>query len=101
MAADNNATRGYDLPHEAEVLAVLREHGVKRAFLFGSAARGELKPESDINLLVDLDGPTNYGLLLMLSEELEGITGRDIEVIAAIEPLFKPYIEPDLIELPL
>lgn len=91
----------YTLPHEAEVLAVLRAHGVKRAYLFGSAARGELRPESDINLLVDLDGPTNYGLMLMLSEELEAITGREVEVIAAIKSVFKPYIEPDLIELSL
>lgn len=101
MTEQANHAHGYDLPHEAEVLAVLRKHKVQRAFLFGSAARGELTPDSDINLLVDLDGPTNYGKLLMMSEELEDITGRDVEVIAAIEPLFKPYIEPDLIELPL
>lgn len=101
MPADDDVTKAYDLPHEAEVLEALQKHGVQRAFLFGSAARRELTPESDINLLVDVDGPTNYGLLLMLSEELEEITGRDVEVIAAIEPLFKPYIEPDLIELPL
>lgn len=101
MSEQAEPSHGYDLPHEAEVLAVLRAHKVQRAFLFGSAARGELMPDSDINLLVDLDGPTNYGKLLMMSEELEAITGRDVEVIAAIEPLFKPYIEPDLVELPL
>ena len=33
----------------------LRAHGVKHAALFGSVARGEQRPDSDIDILVDLD----------------------------------------------
>jgi predicted nucleotidyltransferase len=35
--------------------ADLRAHGVTHAALFGSVARGELRPDSDIDILVDLD----------------------------------------------
>ncbi len=35
--------------------ADLRAHGVMRAALFGSAARDEQRPDSDIDILVDLD----------------------------------------------
>ena len=101
MSASGPSEKPYDLPHEAEVLAVLRDNGVQRAFLFGSAARGELEPESDINLLVDIEGPTDYGLLFLLTETLEEITGHEVVVVDAIKPLFMPYIEPDLVELPL
>ena len=37
--------------HEAE----LRQLGVRHAAVFGSVARGEARPESDIDVLVDLD----------------------------------------------
>jgi len=35
--------------------ADLRAHGVKHAALFGSVARDEQRPDSDIDILVDLD----------------------------------------------
>jgi hypothetical protein len=37
--------------HEAE----LRQFGVRHAAVFGSVARGQARPESDIDVLVDLD----------------------------------------------
>lgn len=101
MAKSAQSGAPYELPHEDEVLEVLRAYGVKRARLFGSAARGELSPTSDINILVDLDGPTDYGLLMRLGEDLEAIVQRNVDVVARVHPLFWPYIEPDLVELAL
>ena len=37
--------------HEAE----LRAHGVARAALFGSLARGDARPDSDVDLMVEID----------------------------------------------
>ena len=91
----------YTLPHEQTVLAILREFGVVRAQLFGSAARGELTPASDIDLLVQFDGMPDYGVLLRLSETLEQATGRSYDVLTSIKSAFRPYIEPELQELPL
>jgi predicted nucleotidyltransferase len=41
-----------DLP-EAELADFCRRHQVRELALFGSAARGEMRPDSDIDLLVD------------------------------------------------
>ncbi|MDO5099005.1 MAG: nucleotidyltransferase domain-containing protein [Corynebacterium sp.] len=101
MITPSTSTQNYDLPKEQIVLAILRRFGVVRAQLFGSAARGELGPNSDIDLLVELDGKVDYGKLLLLSEELEVATGRRFDVLTSIKEVFRPYIEPELVELPL
>ena len=89
------------LPYEQTVLSILRDFGIVRAQLFGSAARGELTPASDIDLLVKPDGPVDYGQLFLLQEALEAATGRSFDILTSIKEPFRPYIEPELIELPL
>lgn len=101
MSTPSNSVQNYELPKEQTVLAILRKFGVVRAQLFGSAARGELTPNSDIDLLVELDGKVDYGKLLLLSEELEAATNRRFDVLTSIKKVFRPYIEPELVELPL
>lgn len=91
----------YDLPEEEAVLDVLRAFGVRRAQLFGSAARRELGPESDIDLLVELSGAVDYGVLVRLSEALEAVAGRRFDVMTSIKAPFRSFIEPELVELPL
>ena len=44
----------------SENRAELSKMGVSSLALFGSAARGELRPDSDIDLLVDLEPPYTY-----------------------------------------
>lgn len=101
MAAQATPSRDYDLPNEAEVLQVLRQYDVKRAQLFGSAARGELRPDSDIDLLIECNGPLDYVNILYISEAIERITGRSADVIVGLRPELWPYVEPDLVDLPL
>ena len=81
------------------MLNTLRKYGVVKAHLFGSAARGELTPASDLDFLIEMKDSPDYGVLLRLSEELE--TGYPVDVLTSIKPVFRPYIEPDLMELPL
>lgn len=97
--AATNAT--YDLPEEQAVLDVLRDFGVRRAQLFGSAARRELTPESDIDLLVEMADPVDYGVIFRLSQALEAVAGRPFDVLTSIKVPFRPFIEPELVELPL
>lgn len=91
----------YELPEEEAVLDVLRAFGVRRAQLFGSAARRELTPESDIDLLVEFAGPVDYGELFRLSEALEAAAGCPFDVLTSIKQPFLPFIEPELVDLPL
>lgn len=68
------------LEKRREVLAVARRHGVGRLRVFGSAARGEARPDSDIDLLIeDVAEPTPFfpgGLIA----DLEELLGRRVEV---------------------
>lgn len=54
-----------------EVLRVAARHGAENILLFGSAARGEDTPDSDIDLLVDVTGVTSLWLPGSLTAELE------------------------------
>ncbi len=48
-----------------------RANGVRRLALFGSALRGELRPDSDIDLLVEFEPGRTPGLLRLAALELE------------------------------
>ena len=39
------------------VSEMCKRYGVRELAVFGSAARGDLRPESDVDILVDLDWP--------------------------------------------
>jgi predicted nucleotidyltransferase len=59
----------------AEILALAARHGAHNVRVFGSVARGEARPESDIDLLVDLEPGRNLldlgGLLMDLRDLLQ------------------------------
>jgi predicted nucleotidyltransferase len=68
--------------HREEVrAAVARHHGVS-VHVFGSVARGEAGPESDVDLLVDFAPESSLFDLLRLTDELEQILGRPVDVVA-------------------
>ena len=82
-------------------LVTLRSHGVVSAYLFGSVARGEERPDSDLDLLVAFGDGGSFADQLHLSEDLERLCRRRVDVLTQIHPAFAPYIEPTLIPIPL
>ena len=58
----------------------LRARGITSLDLFGSMARGEAGPESDVDLLIEVDPAAGFGLsdLLDVQEELGGLLDRRI-----------------------
>ncbi len=71
----------------------LRYH-VKELSLFGSAARGEMGPESDIDVMVEFEPGVRIGLIKFesLAEELEALTGRKVDLVT--KGGLKPWIRP-------
>lgn len=59
-----------------------RQHHVRWLRLFGSALRGELRPDSDIDLLVEFEPGHVPGLLAMAQMELDlgALMGREVEL---------------------
>src|SRR2546423_876259 len=88
-----------------KIVPVLSPYGVKRIALFGSVARGEETPESDVDLLITLkprEQRPPLGLRWFgLERELGQILGREVEMVneSALKPRVRPYIERDLVIL--
>jgi len=60
----------------------LREMGVARLLVFGSVARGEERPGSDVDLLVEFDGrPVGYFHLFKVQRHLENLLGRRVDLV--------------------
>jgi len=57
-----------------------RQFGVKSLALFGSVARDEAGPTSDVDLLVEFDRPTGYFGLVRLEQHLQTVLGRPVDL---------------------
>lgn len=71
-----------------EILRIAAKHGVRRMRLFGSVARGEAGPESDVDFLVEACAHTSPWFPAGLILDLEDLLGRPIHVVteAALNP---------------
>jgi predicted nucleotidyltransferase len=65
-----------------DILAVAARHHGERVRLFGSIARGEERPTSDIDLLVDFSEGSSLFDLIRMTRELEALLGRSVDVIS-------------------
>ena len=76
---------------------IAARHGASNVRLFGSVARGEERPDSDVDLLVDLEEDRGFRDYLALAEELEGLLHRKVDLLLArsLSPHFRPFIEAD------
>ncbi|HUD60037.1 MAG TPA: nucleotidyltransferase family protein [Acetobacteraceae bacterium] len=76
---------------------IAARHGASNLRLFGSVARGEERPDSDVDLLIDLAEDRGFGDYLALAEELETLLHRKVDLVLArsLSPHFRPYIEAD------
>ncbi len=81
-----------------DVLAILRRfkqgrgetYGIKRIGVFGSVARGEPRPDSDIDIVYETDSPNLFRASHM-RQELEELMGRHVDVVR-----FRPHMNPRL-----
>ena len=64
-----------------DILAASRRHGVTRVRVFGSMARGDAGPTSDLDLLVDVGPNTSPWFPGGLAAELESMLGRPVQIV--------------------
>jgi len=93
----------------AEVIALLsarrdeiaRRFGVRSLSLFGSVARDEARSDSDVDVLVEFDGPTTFDGHMGLLIFLEDLLGRRVDVITVkgLKPRLRPLIDRDLVRV--
>lgn len=83
----------------AAAYRVLVQYDVSEAYLFGSFARGEQTPDSDIDLRLVCGNTMTFGVLYELSHELENELGRKVDIVTNplghMCPAFRKSIEQD------
>lgn len=63
-----------------EILRIAAKHGARNVRLFGSVARGEAGPDSDVDLLVEFDADRSLLDHVALVQDLEELLGRKVQV---------------------
>ena len=95
--------------NRTSILTLLQEHrdlisarfGARHLALFGSAARDEMRPDSDIDVLVDFDGPATFDGYFDLKDYLEGLLGRPVDLVTSkrLKPRARQHVERDLVRV--
>ena len=109
MATDVQATDAALVERE-RVISAIREHepelralGVTRLWLFGSLARGDARPDSDVDVLIDILPGRKFSLLDLAEVRLAlcDLLGREAGVVIRedLRPRFRDTIADDLIEI--
>jgi predicted nucleotidyltransferase len=91
-----------------DVLAVLKDHrgdldrfGIKSLRLFGSAARDEALPESDVDFLVAFEATPTFSNFMKLRIFLEDLLGAKVDLVTetGLRDRVRPYVEKDAIRV--
>lgn len=84
-----------------ELLEVLRRHGVTNPEIFGSVARGDDHPGSDVDLLVDFAPGTSIIDIIGIQHELEDLLGVPVDLIprSGLKDRVRARAEKDLLPL--
>ncbi len=67
--------------HRDEIKGIVARHGSRCVAVFGSVARGDEYPGSDIDLLVELEPGTRPFVILELGADLEAALGVKVDVV--------------------
>jgi predicted nucleotidyltransferase len=65
-----------------EILKIASMHGARNVRLFGSVARGQAGPKSDIDFLIALDSERSLMDHVALIQDLEDLLGRKVDVVS-------------------
>ena len=72
------------------ILRIAGSHGARSVRVFGSLARGEARPDSDLDLLVQLNPGRSLLDLIALKQDLEDLLGCRVDIVT--EAAISPYI---------
>jgi predicted nucleotidyltransferase len=76
--------------------------GVRSLALFGSVARNEAGPDSDVDLVVEFEEPATFDRYIELTFLLEGLLGCRIDLVTrrSLPPFLRSSISEDLLYVP-
>jgi hypothetical protein len=87
------------LKRERPLLAA--RFGVRRLALFGSVARDEARPDSDVDVLVAFDGPVTLDRYMGVKFHLEDALGARVDLVtdSGLKPRARPIVEREALDV--
>jgi predicted nucleotidyltransferase len=84
-----------------EILQIAGNYGAHNVRVFGSLARGQAGPDSDVDLLVKLDPGRSLLDLIAIKQDLEDLLGCQVDVVteAAISPYIREHVLREAVSL--
>jgi uncharacterized protein len=84
-----------------EILTLAQRYGASNVRVFGSVARGEATPDSDVDLLVHFQSGTSLFELSALWQDLRDLLGYEVNLLSegGLKDRFRQRIADDLIAL--
>ena len=69
--------------HVEQIERIVAAHGGRNVRVFGSVARREAGPESDVDLIVDVEPGTGLFEVGAMEDELARLLGRSVDVVTS------------------
>ena len=88
------------LDHET-IADFCRRHHIRKLSFFGSVLRDDFGPDSDVDVLVEFDGPATSDRYFGLQFYLEDLFGCPVDLVTdkALRPELRPHIEKEAIRV--
>lgn len=89
------------IKRRTDIKRVAASHGARDIRIFGSAARGELRLDSDIDIIVRLEPGRTLLDLVAIKQDLEDLFGREVHVVteASISPYMRERVLKEAVRL--
>ncbi|KYK33632.1 MAG: nucleotidyltransferase family protein [Theionarchaea archaeon] len=77
-----------------KIRPILKKYNIKRAGLFGSYVRGDMREDSDIDILVEIEDDISLLDFVGIKLEIEDVLGKKVDLVEydTIKPLIKEKI---------
>ncbi len=84
-----------------DILRLAAQYGAHDVRVFGSLARGEARPDSDVDILITLEPERSLLDLIALKLDLEDLLGCKVDVVteASVSPYIRPQVLRDAVAL--
>jgi predicted nucleotidyltransferase len=85
----------------SQIIQIAARHGAQNVRVFGSVVRGDAGPDSDIDFLVDMEGGRSLLDLVQLSQDLEELLHRKVDVLTdgGLSPHLEQHIHAEAVPL--
>jgi predicted nucleotidyltransferase len=77
--------------HRRKILDLAERHGARNVRVFGSTVRGDASPDSDVDILVEVERGRTLLDVIALEQDLEELLGRSVEVLT--DAGLSPYLQ--------